>query len=143
MIYPPPLKPLRRPSPPSPPLLRATFRLHLTTYSHGFGAVRGTVGTKRSSSHTANFSKDAHLNQYPSNNNWSDQGREFFQAPPLSISAHISTDVNYVPVDGDDLFSCVDNSQDHSVGYVTSAHIRQFPDFLNQIYASRFRVLGS
>jgi hypothetical protein len=76
--------------------------------------------TKRSSSHTVNFSKDSHLNQYPSNNNWSDQGRECFQAPqPLSISAHISTDVNYMPIDNDDLFSCLDNSQDYSVGYVT------------------------
>ncbi|RDW64094.1 hypothetical protein BP5796_10596 [Coleophoma crateriformis] len=41
----------------------------------------------------------SHLSQYPSSNNWNDQGH-----------------TNYVPVDSDGLFSYLDNSQDHSVG---------------------------
>ncbi|CZR66696.1 uncharacterized protein PAC_16597 [Phialocephala subalpina] len=46
---------------------------------------------------------NSHLNQYPSNNNWSGQGH-----------------VNCMPVENDDLFSCLDNSQDYSVGEQSS-----------------------
>ncbi|KAH8774234.1 hypothetical protein BGZ57DRAFT_855011 [Hyaloscypha finlandica] len=75
--------------------------LHDLPSHHIFSWLCGSqkdYGMKRSSSHTANFSKDSHLNQYSLNNNWGNQGY-----------------MNHVPGNNDDLFSYLDNSQDYSV----------------------------
>ncbi|RDW77157.1 hypothetical protein BP6252_05210 [Coleophoma cylindrospora] len=80
-------------------------------------AFSGGVSFYEQSVDQQDVTYSSHLNQYPSSNNWSDQGREYFQASHVqAYNPYISTDVNYVPDDNDDLFSFLENIQDHSVG---------------------------
>ncbi|CZR52082.1 uncharacterized protein PAC_01959 [Phialocephala subalpina] len=72
---------------------------HQTIYNSTFS---GGVSFSKQPVDQQNVTYNSHSNQYP-NNNWSNQGH-----------------VKYAPNNNDDLFSCPDNSQDHSIGEQSS-----------------------